>query len=208
MGDDRAVTDCSNDLKALRDGLLMRRRALSFRDVARNSSLVVERLRGLPELVGATNIGAYVGVRGEIDPSELLTGLDEKQIALPITTPGEPLRFMIPDGELVDGPFGIRQPHRGLEVSPRDLDVVIVPLVAVDVQGNRIGHGGGYYDRTFSGVVRRHSSVSESEERKCQAPVPLLIGLCHEFQVVSAIDPRPWDVPLHLVVTEVGLVRP
>ena len=70
---------------------------------------------------------------------------------------------------------------------------MLVPLVAVDLNGNRIGHGAGFYDKTFSFLK------SESG--------PELIGLAHEFQICSSIDPEPWDVPLDLLVTENEVYR-
>ncbi len=76
------------------------------------------------------------------------------------------------------------------------LPVVLVPVVVADQLGNRVGHGGGFYDRTFAST------------REAGRSRPLLIGLCHAFQVVPKLEARPWDVPLDLVVTEVGLVRP
>ena len=175
--------------------MLARRRALAADVVARASAVVVERLRGLPEVREAQTIGAYLGVRGEVDPSALCDdeGLD---VALPVTTPGEPLRFVVPVGPLLDGPFGIRQPGDGREVSPDDLDLVLLPVVVADELGNRVGHGAGFYDRTFA------------RDRRADPARPLLIGLCHAFQVVSRLEARSWDVPLDLVVTEVGLVRP
>jgi len=97
---------------------------------------------------------------------------------------------------LLDGPFGIRQPGDGREVAPDDLDLVLVPVVVADELGNRVGHGAGFYDRTFA------------YDRGADRARPLLIGLCHAFQVVPRLEARSWDVPLDLVVTEVGLVRP
>ena len=72
-----------------------------------------------------------------------------------------------------------------------ELEVVLLPLVAVDWSGNRLGHGTGYYDRTFA--FRRDRDT------------PILIGLAHRFQVVESIEPSPWDVPVDLVVTETGI---
>ena len=175
--------------------MLARRRALAADVVARSSAVVVERLRGLPEVREAQTIGAYLGVRSEVDPSALCDdeGLD---VALPVTTPGEPLRFVVPAGPLLDGPFGIRQPGDGREVATDDLDLVLIPVVAADEMGNRVGHGAGFYDRTFA------------RDRRTDPARPLLIGLCHAFQVVPRLEARSWDVPLDLVVTEIGLVRP
>jgi len=191
----RAVEPTSAAVDDVRGEMLARRRSLTADVVARVSAVVVERLRGLPEVREAQTIGAYLGVRGEVDPSALCDdeGLD---VALPVTTPGEALRFVVPVGPLLDGPFGIRQPGDGREVMPDDLDLVLVPVVVADEMGNRVGHGAGFYDRTFAHV------------RGADRARPLLIGLCHAFQVVPRLEARSWDVPLDLVVTEVGLVRP
>ena len=183
--------------------MLARRRALAPDVVARHSETVVQRIRSLPEFSGWADqaiIGAYLGIRGEIDPSPLLED-SLLRTALPVTTPGEALRFVIPDGVLVDGPFGIRQPDRGVEVDPTDLAIVLVPLVVADRRGNRVGHGAGFYDRTFASLAR----VPGTPDRR---PGPLLVGLCHDLQVVEELEARPWDVPLDVLVTEVGLIRP
>ena len=189
------VEPTSASVDDVRGEMLARRQALAADVVARSSAVVVERLRGLQEVREARTSGAYLGVRGEVDPSAICDdeGLD---VALPVTTPGEALRFVGPVGPLLDGPFGIRQPGDGREVMPDDLDLVLVPVVVADEMGNRVGHGAGFYDRTFAHV------------RGADRARPLLIGLCHAFQVVPRLEARSWDVPLDLVVTEVGLVRP
>ena len=191
------------DVGSLRGEMLARRRALDPEVVARHSETVVQRIRSLPEfsdLADEAIVGAYLGIRGEIDPSPLLED-PLLRTALPVATLGENLWFVIPDGALVDGPFGIRQPDRGVEVDPTDLAIVLVPLVAADRRGNRVGHGVGFYDRTFANLARAPGTLERGGG-------PLLIGLCHDLQVVEQLDARPWDVPLDLLVTEVGLIRP
>jgi len=207
------MDDAESGVEDLRVEMLGRRRALSSDVVARHSALVVERLRRLPEVSGAATLGAYLGVRGEVDPGGLLGpglpdgapegGVVPGRVALPVTRTGEPLRFVVPTGPLVEGPFGIRQPGDGDEVEPMDLDVVLVPLVAADRRGNRIGHGAGFYDRTFA----RIADLREAPDGAGGERPPLLVGVCHGFQVVDSIEARPWDVPLDLVVTEVGITR-
>ena len=76
-------------------------------------------------------------------------------------------------------------------MQPTELEVVLVPLVAVDWSGNRLGHGAGYYDRTFA-FRQGHTH-------------PVLIGLAHRFQILESIEPSPWDIPVDLVVTETGI---
>ncbi len=192
-----------HDVGTLRKEMLARRQALSPEVVAHHSATVVQRIQSLPEVADLTDeavVGAYLGVRGEIDPSSLMRD-PSLRIALPVTTPGEPLRFVVPDGSLVGGPFGILQPDGGEEIDPTDLALVLVPMVAADRRGNRVGHGGGFYDRTFAAPAR----IPEAPGRGLR---PVLIGLCHHLQVVDQLDPHPWDVPLDLLVTEVGLIRP
>jgi 5-formyltetrahydrofolate cyclo-ligase len=112
-----------------------------------------------------------------------------------VTVLDEELRFVVPDGPLVDGPFGIRQPGSGRQIGSTDLDMVILPMVVGDVRGNRIGHGTGYYDRAFG-------------FRRDRAAPPVLVGVAHAFQILPSIDARPWDVPLDIIVTDVGILRP
>jgi 5-formyltetrahydrofolate cyclo-ligase len=74
----------------------------------------------------------------------------------------------------------------------RKLDVVLLPLVAFDRRGNRLGMGGGFYDRTFAPRGRGRVSA------------PRLIGLAHGFQQVAELVDQPWDVPLRGVLTDSG----
>lgn len=148
----------------------------------------------LDEFKAAGRIGAYVGMGGEIDPWPSLLA-EELCVALPVVKHHGDLEFVIPEGPLQPGPFGTSQPNRGERVPPECLDAVLVPLVAADRGGNRLGHGAGYYDRTFA-------------FRLGQPTPPTLIGIAHSFQVVPLPDPRPWDVPLDIIVTELGILRP
>ena len=66
--------------------------------------------------------------------------------------------------------------------------MVIVPLVAADTAGNRLGHGAGYYDKTFN--------LEKVSKR------PKLVGLAHSFQIIERIEPQSWDIPLDVLVTE------
>lgn len=183
------------DVEAIRTEMLARRRGLAADELSRASAIILERLLGLPEMLSARTVGAYIGIRGEADPS-LLSSDRSFEVAFPVTTAGEVLRFVVPDGPLVAGPYGISQPGTGREVDPCNLDVVLVPLVAADPRGNRVGHGAGFYDSTFADC----RGVGDSG--------PVLVGICHSFQVVAALEPRPWDVPMDLLVTEAGLIRP
>jgi len=88
--------------------------------------------------------------------------------------------------------FGIAEPM----VSPRyylradALDLLLVPLVAFDVNGNRLGMGGGFYDRTLAYLKRR--------QHWCR---PYLLGIAHDFQRVESLKRADWDIPLQAILT-------
>ncbi len=92
-----------------------------------------------------------------------------------------------------EGPYGIAEPARipGLEARMDGFDLVVVPGVAFDRSGHRLGHGLGYYDRFLGGLPER---------------VPR-IGLAFSHQVVQEVPVAAWDVPIHTLVTEEGVIR-
>ena len=95
--------------------------------------------------------------------------------------------------------YGIEEPVTGLRGQKflRELDTVLVPTVAFDARGHRLGMGAGYYDR----AMQRRRDRSRAWRR------PLLVGIAFGFQEVAAIEPQPWDVALDMIVTERGVLR-
>jgi len=93
--------------------------------------------------------------------------------------------------------FGIAEPRLkpGNIADPWTLDIIFLPLVAFDREGNRLGMGGGYYDRTLA-------SLRQRTRRR-----PRLIGLAYSSQEVPSLTPSPWDVGMDAVVTEKALIR-
>ncbi len=140
-------------------------------------------------------IAGYMPIRTELDPRPAMSVLAE---AAPVSVPvieaaGRPLRFRAwtPDAVMVDGPFGARVPERGDWLTPT---VLIVPLVAFDAAGNRLGYGGGFYDRTLEGLRAARPTRA--------------IGFAFAAQQVDAVPTEPTDQPLDAIVTEAGVIRP
>ena len=100
-------------------------------------------------------------------------------------------RELTPESSLFRDKFGIYTPLDGAEIEPRELDVVLAPLVAFDANNHRIGMGGGYFDQTFAFLKWRNLYFH-----------PRLIGLSFACQQVEKIAPNPWDIRLFYVVTE------
>ncbi|HJP15834.1 MAG TPA: 5-formyltetrahydrofolate cyclo-ligase [Acidimicrobiales bacterium] len=171
----------------IRADLLDKRSSLPEDLVTDSSNRAREKVLSLSVYRNSQVVGSYFGVQGEIDPSPLADTPGPKHAFPVIKTDGK-LSYLIPEDSFQIGPFGIPEPSSGLEVNPEELDLVLVPLVATDLSGNRIGHGAGFYDKTF--FFRK------------QRKKPQLVGLAHEFQIVQSIDPNPWDIPLDILVTE------
>lgn len=184
------------DLRQLRRDLKKQRASLDPADIASASCTIAANFWRLPCVQRADNIGIYMGTAGEIDCGPLIKmgWLRKKRIFAPVLAKNQ-LKFaaLNPDSKLHPNRFDILEPvYRECDlISPRKLNIVIVPLLGFDIRLNRIGMGAGYYDRTFAFSQRqriwRH---------------PLLIGVAYSFQQVGELNARPWDVPLHAVITE------
>jgi 5-formyltetrahydrofolate cyclo-ligase len=182
----------------LRRLMRSRRRALSPRQQREASRKLLANLSRLPAFRRARHIALYLPNDGEIDPTpviELCWKLG-KQTYLPVLHPIRHNRlWFVPYGR---NTLMRRNIYRILEPSlmgvPRRpaqaLDLVLLPLVAFDATGARMGMGGGYYDRTFSFKQRKGPQG------------PKLIGLAHDIQRVESLAVASWDIPLAGIVTD------
>lgn len=147
----------------------------------------------------AHRLACFFSADGEIDtePAIHMAWQQRKAVFLPVLQADHstPLAFRAyrRDSAMQRNRYGILEPGEGELVAGHALDLVLAPLVAFDAQGNRLGMGGGYYDRTFAHVQHQH------------ARHPRLLGLAYAFQQVQALPAEPWDVPLSGVATELGL---
>ena len=141
----------------------------------------------------AQHIALYISFDGEISTEKLIKTLwaQGKQVYLPVLHPFKPnhllfLRYL-PDTPMCQNKFGIWEPKLNVQnVLPlKELDILFTPLVAFDKQGNRLGMGGGFYDRTLQNW--RNSSF-----------IP--VGLAHQCQQVEQLPTEAWDVPLHQIL--------
>lgn len=192
-----AATNAPTSRAALRRHFRAIRRALDD-EAQTDHAIAIERhffTSGLT-LAGRT-VGLYVASDGEPDLEPLRQRLlaARKRVALPVVRRDGRMEFFRVKRQtpLVTGRFGIAEPAPGTAyVAPMGIDVLLMPLVAFDDAGNRLGRGAGFYDR-FLG-------------RLPPALRPRLIGVAHEVQ--HSAQPLPaddWDVPLHGVLTEAGL---
>lgn len=189
---------------ALRREIRARRRAIDPMAQRRAARALQRFVLGSGILARRRRIAFYVPADGEIDVLPLLHRVHAmgRECYLPVldALPTGRLRFLRwrPGDRLCFNRYGIPEPAAGIGsgLSASMLDLLLVPLVAFDGEGNRLGMGAGYYDRSLAFLNRRRPWRR-----------PLLCGVAHEFQRVAALDAAPWDIPLDLCITDRRLHR-
>jgi 5-formyltetrahydrofolate cyclo-ligase len=148
----------------------------------------------------AKNIAVYWPDDGEIS---LLPFIEQawamkKRIFLPVITQAGQMQFaqLTPHSSLIDGRWGIPQPLSTRVVKPLILDTLLLPLVAFDTNGNRLGRGGGFYDR-FLALLSRDSSNTHKRHKNS-----IIIGVAHRCQQAKSIPTESWDIPVDAVITD------
>jgi len=187
----------------IRRRIRLQRRELSPAERHRIAERIVHRITSLPIFARSRRIAIYLPNDGEVDLRPLLTHTRAagKRWYLPVL--GLPyenrLWFMpyTPGSALRSNRFGIPEPamrRRERACRPWALDLILAPLVAFDAAGNRLGMGGGYYDRSLAFLHTRR------RWRK-----PRVLGIAYGFQQVAKLPTACWDVPLDAVVTDLGV---
>ncbi len=176
--------------KQIRNTMKKRRSELTSEEVRARSEHIVARLTGQEVYRRAGFVASYVSVGKEVDTQVLIESAlkSGKRIAAPVTEPNRMLihreiRCLV---ELKPSDFGLLEPSDGAgALVPSDaFDIVLVPGLAFDCAGNRIGFGAGYYDRFLS-------TTSASR-----------VGLAYDFQLFDRLPTGPHDIPMDLVITE------
>jgi 5-formyltetrahydrofolate cyclo-ligase len=156
---------------------------------AAHGGLAAARLQEFLEPHAGQTISGYMPIRTEIDPLPVMATMAQSGfVVVPVIEgAGKPLKFRqwTPECEMVAGPFGARVPADGAWLEP---EVLIVPLVAFDRSGGRLGYGGGFYDRTLQMLRDRRPTVA--------------VGFAYAGQEADGLPLEPTDQPLDAIVTE------
>jgi len=187
------------NLKQLRQQIRVQRRALSVQQQKSHSHDAAKQLTHSTLFLRSQRIAFYLCADGEIDLTPILDRAHKmgKTCFLPVIHKGSQTTLWFcryqPGDKLRPNCFGINEPdhHKHPPIKPWGLDLILMPLVAFDANCNRLGMGGGYYDRTLSFLHRRNHWRS-----------PHLIGMAHECQKVDRLPVQSWDIPLQGVITE------
>ncbi|MEV5161193.1 5-formyltetrahydrofolate cyclo-ligase [Streptomyces sp. NPDC053728] len=184
----------------LRRELLAARALLTSEDVRNAASVLAAAASGLAELAGARTVAAYVSVGREPGTRALLDALHARgvRVLLPVLMADNDLDWAVFDGaeHLVPAGRGLREPD-GARLGPHavlEADAVLLPGLAVDGRGMRLGRGGGSYDR----VLARLADAGAH---------PALVVLLYDDEVVARVPEEPHDHPVDAVVTPAGTRR-
>ncbi|MEF2147874.1 5-formyltetrahydrofolate cyclo-ligase [Luteimonas sp. SHGZ20W] len=175
----------------LRAELRERRRSLSPTERIRAANDVAASLLSLPFAPQSGYVAGYWSTDGELTLHAWLLGLPSNVIpCLPVLAPGKTLRFApyFAGDPLQHNRFGIPEPvySESSLLTAQDMQLVVTPLVGFDDEGNRLGMGGGFYDRTFAFRTAPDNAP----------PPPWLVGVGYDVQAVSVgtFNVEPWDV--------------
>ena len=184
------------DKNSIRTALLQRRKLLSRADVDAKSSAAQTQLLGLPAFQRAKTLALYSPIRNEVETHRILTAslAAGKQVCYPCVFADE-LRFfeVRSPADLQVGCFGICEPgHQSIEISPAQIELLLVPGVAFDRQGHRLGYGRGYFDRLLNDGFFCGLSVRFG----------------YDFQIQEKLPAEEHDQKVALLVTDKEIFSP
>jgi 5-formyltetrahydrofolate cyclo-ligase len=180
----------------LRKPILSKRSSLSCQQQRHASTIISKKIIRMAVFLRSKRVAFYLASKGEVSTLMLLERALNlgKECFLPILHPVKHNCLLFGRYEKGDclraNQFGILEPilYDVKKIPAWTLDLVFTPLVAFDYLGNRLGMGGGYYDRTFSFLKYRSK--------------PKLIGLAYDFQQIPKVPFERWDIPLNIIITE------
>lgn len=178
--------DKSEEKKLLRREIRARKSMLSDEEKTAAAAMVAARVEALPEYLAAHTVLAYCALPDELPTADIIARASAcKTVVLPVVK-GESLELRCYEPEhLKEGYKGILEPSdEATAVSPADIDIAIIPGMAFDAEGHRLGRGGGFYDRLIP-----------------QLHCPL-VGIGFACQLVSSVPVEPFDRSLDFVITD------
>jgi 5-formyltetrahydrofolate cyclo-ligase len=178
-------------MKALRQSLRQQRRNISSSDRIKFSKNLLNQVHKLSNFHDGQKVAIYLPNDGEIDPKYIHNFLKMIKISvyLPILV-GKKLKFAKVGKNFRKNRFGILEPVFSQILDANQMNVIFMPLVGFDQYKNRIGMGGGFYDRTLAFKKRQQGFKN-----------PKLYGLAFDCQQVEQLDTQDWDIPLDAIIT-------
>lgn len=177
----------------IRNILKEERNNVSKSEILEKSTIIEKKLYDLTLFKKSKTVLFYVSYDNEVFTHDTIKKcLKEKEVIVPISnTKNETLILSKLENweDLQNGPYGILEPKKIIEISPDKIDLIIVPGVGFDEKGNRLGHGKGYYDK----LLQKSNAIK--------------IGLAFECQIVDRIPTDKNDIPVDMIITEKRIIN-
>jgi len=193
------------------------RKNLSFENIKKKSEKIIEKLYSLNEFKGALNIMSYVSFDNEVDTHSLVKNqIDKKTIIIPYIDENEMKVSKINSfSDLSIGKFNILEPKHKEEYFGK-IDIIIMPGIAFDEKGGRIGFGRGYYDKFLEKYILEDKIKNSNNNSKLKnnnninnnkIKIPLLVALAFEEQITSNIPMEPHDKKIDIIITDKRIIK-
>ncbi|MCE2412429.1 5-formyltetrahydrofolate cyclo-ligase [Candidatus Poribacteria bacterium] len=186
----------ATERERVRAETLHRRETLSSEERRRLSQRIVDSTAHWIQRQGFDAVMLYLNMRSEVETTGLFEGLlnSGKQVCAPVVDTQQleliPRRILNPRTELVRHSYGMLEPSTACPIFPTEhLHLIVVPGIAFDCNGYRLGYGKGFYDRFLA-----------------KYPHAVAIGLAYGVQLVENTFPQAWDVPVQHIFTETGRI--
>lgn len=182
----------------IRQDILKIRKKLSSKTIDDKSNFIYHHLKKLSLYENAQNIMVYIDFRNEVRTNQIIDDLlsSNKNVIIPISVPKTKemilSKVLDPKKELIEGTYGILEPKEEYirKIDSSIIDLILVPGVAFDSKGHRIGYGGGYYDR-FLDTLKKH--------------IPT-VALAFDLQIIERVPYDPFDKKMDYIITETKII--
>ena len=172
----------------LKQQILEKRSLLSKEDIGKKSALIKNSLFNLEQYKNSKAIMFFASIGNEVNTHDMIRqALKNKTVIVPkVFHHGiEPSVIISFDNLIAAGKFKIPEPIEAMKIAYKNIEMVLVPGIAFDKEGHRVGYGFGYYDRFLHHVPRA-----------------VKVGLAFDFQIVDKVPKEPHDLPVEIIVTE------
>lgn len=174
--------------KEIRSKTLKKRREMSLEEVDRLSDLIYEKIIHLPKYKLATDICAYISVNNEVKLDKIIEKAlnDGKKVWLPRVIENDMIFYSYTrETELIKGNFNIPEPNSTEILNPDNKTLILMPGAVFSRNMDRIGYGGGYYDRYL-----------------CKFPMCYKVGVCYDFQILEDIPSEEFDIKPDIIISD------